>query len=127
MCSEHCPCSHLNNTEWTLLSRSELDKYGREAPFEFFASESESFATFAECFLAKAENSAPPGASEGARAQAEKYQQIMTSSGYNAATGFLEYFEEAFACSGICQTSLFYWTRPLSDGIPKVTCLKYLK
>ena len=127
MCSDFCPCSHANNTDWTLLTKTQLDKYGREAPFMFTAKPTESFGTFAECFIAKTENEAPAGASNESKAKAEQYKKILAGSGYNAATSFLEYFEEAFACSGICEIFLFYWTRPLSDGIPKSTCLTYLK
>lgn len=57
----------------------------------------------------------------------ESYQTIAESTSYTTGLKFLEYFESQFKCSGICDTALFYWTRPITDGIPEQTCLTYLK
>jgi len=28
------------------------------------------------------------------------------------------YFEDEFDCMGLCQSNLFYWTKPISEGMP---------
>jgi len=34
----------------------------------------------------------------------------------------LEYMELNYECSGVCNTGLFYFSRPASDGMPTETC-----
>jgi len=43
------------------------------------------------------------------------------------ALSLLQYLEKAYDCSGMCRTSLFYWGKTLSAGIPQETCLGYMK
>ena len=38
--------------------------------------------------------------------------------------GIMVKLEENFGCSGICQSSLFYFSRDISDGFPTDTCLE---
>jgi len=38
---------------------------------------------------------------------------------------YLEQQEDG--CSGVCRTGLFYYAKPLSDGIPQKTCLSVFK
>lgn len=40
---------------------------------------------------------------------------------------FIDYFEDTFTCSGICSSSLFYYTLPMSTGPPTTTCLVHMK
>jgi hypothetical protein len=40
---------------------------------------------------------------------------------------FLLYFEKDFKCSGVCEKPLFFYSLPLSEGMPKDPCLKKLK
>ncbi len=40
---------------------------------------------------------------------------------------FLLYFEKTFKCSGLCKKPLFFYSLPLSEGMPKDPCLKKLK
>jgi len=50
-------------------------------------------------------------------------------SGISIETGIkvLNYFENKYQCSGICTPSLFFYGLNLSEGIPTVTCLNYVK
>lgn len=41
--------------------------------------------------------------------------------------GFVKYFEGTFTCSGICSSSMFYYTLPMSQGPPTTTCLTHMK
>ena len=40
---------------------------------------------------------------------------------------FLDYFEKQFTCSGVCKTSMFYFTLKLEVGPPTTTCLTHMK
>lgn len=39
----------------------------------------------------------------------------------------LSYFENKYQCSGICESSLFFYELDLSYGQPKTTCLLHVK
>jgi hypothetical protein len=39
----------------------------------------------------------------------------------------LNYFEQKYTCSGICSPALFYYSLPLTEGVPSATCLSFLK
>ena len=45
----------------------------------------------------------------------------------DSSVSFLNFFGKEFKCTGVCAVPLFYWTRPLSDGRPNVSCLKKMK
>ena len=45
----------------------------------------------------------------------------------NNGAKILTYFESKYNCSGVCKPALFYWSLPLSYGVPSVNCLSYLK
>lgn len=37
--------------------------------------------------------------------------------------GVLRYYEEEYECSGMCDTPLFYSTKPMMDGLPEDDCI----
>ena len=39
----------------------------------------------------------------------------------------LTYFENKYACSGVCTPALFYYSLQLNQGVPSDTCLAYMK
>ena len=39
----------------------------------------------------------------------------------------LNFFEKKYACSGICNPALFYYSLPISVGAPQIPCLVYLR
>ena len=39
----------------------------------------------------------------------------------------ITFLEKRFACNGICETGLFYYSLPLEYGVPTETCLTQLK
>jgi len=59
----------------------------------------------------------------------EQQDYSFVPSGPAVETGLkmLAYFESKYECSGICNTSLFYYELDLSEGIPKTTCLAHVK
>jgi hypothetical protein len=52
---------------------------------------------------------------------------MVKSETYQRANKFIRFFEKRFECSGLCETGFFYLTRPITEGIPKQTCMMYLK
>jgi hypothetical protein len=45
----------------------------------------------------------------------------------DTALQILAYFENKYQCSGICESSLFYYELDLTFGPPKTTCLLHVK
>ena len=43
------------------------------------------------------------------------------------AVDFANYFEEAYKCSGICESAIFYYALDVIEGKPDKVCLMYLK
>jgi len=39
----------------------------------------------------------------------------------------LEFFEQKYACSGICNPALYYYSIPISKGAPTTPCLVFLR
>ena len=43
------------------------------------------------------------------------------------AVDFANYFEEAYKCSGICESAIFFYALEVIEGKPDKVCLMYLK
>lgn len=52
---------------------------------------------------------------------------MYDSDQFQAGLSFIEFFEEKYSCSGICDEAMFFYTLPLSKGPPASTCLGYMK
>jgi len=52
---------------------------------------------------------------------------MANSKEFKHAMDFITFFEGKFACSGICEKALFFYTLPMSDGPPTETCLSNMK
>jgi hypothetical protein len=59
--------------------------------------------------------------------EVEEYKAMANSDQYKAAMDFITFFEGKFACSGICEKALFFYTLPMSEGPPTTTCLSNMK
>ena len=57
----------------------------------------------------------------------DEYKELYESEQFQAGLGFIEFFENSYACSGICEEAMFFYTLPLSDGPPENTCLNHMK
>jgi len=60
-------------------------------------------------------------------AEAKEYQDKYNKEEFQQAMKFITFFEKKWTCSGICSSSMFYYTLPMSDGPPKETCLLHMK
>ena len=124
MCSSTCPCTpNSNQTQWTNLDRATLDSHNRTLAWKFDGANSTSFNTFTACwdsFLAG--NSTIVD-----KTDVKQYQAVAEESAFKTGVKFIKFFESQFKCSGLCRSSLFYWSRNVSDGRPVVTCMQYLK
>lgn len=40
---------------------------------------------------------------------------------------FIRFFEDKYACSGICESALFFYTQEMQAGPPSRTCLTNMK
>ena len=57
----------------------------------------------------------------------KEYKEKFESEEFQGAMSFITYFEKSFSCSGICSSSMFYYTLSLSMGPPNTTCLAHMK
>ena len=57
----------------------------------------------------------------------KKYKKMAEGQEYQAGFNLIQGFEQKFSCSGICDTQLFYYTRPMSKGPPESTCILHMK
>jgi len=112
MCTPDCPCDVTEDTtgQYALLTWDEvIDQYG-ERSFIYFGTASETkYSTFADCFSQST--------------FFEDDQQVVTQDTID----LVSYLELEFTCSGVCEPGLFYWTLPLSEGIPTTTCVSVLQ
>ena len=83
------------------------------------------YSTFKDCFNDL--RSGKRNSDQVSEAKVKEYQELYDRDEYQQAMNFIEYFEDSFTCSGICEQSLFYYTLPMSEGPPTTTCLINLK
>ena len=57
----------------------------------------------------------------------KKYEKMAQGKEYQAGFNLVKSFEKRFDCSGICDTQLFYYTRPMNKGPPTSTCILHMK
>lgn len=98
---------------------------GIETIFQLTGFEIQAYKTFQSCFddiLAGNRDTA-----QVSEADVTEYKRQFDSEEFQAAMGFITYFEGEFTCSGICDSSLFYYTLPLDKGPPANTCLVNMK
>lgn len=55
------------------------------------------------------------------------YKDFPSRSTIETGVSMLSYFEGKYACSGVCQPALFYYSLDLQEGVPQMTCLANLK
>jgi len=51
-------------------------------------------------------------------------KKFYAQSMYGDIESYLTFFEDEYACAGICEHALFYFTRDVKDGIPPTSCLE---
>jgi len=55
------------------------------------------------------------------------YGAIPDSKVSGVAISVLSYFEQKYTCSGVCRPAFFFYSLPLSTGLPSENCLTYMK
>jgi len=55
------------------------------------------------------------------------YKNIPYGKTVDTGINIISYFESKYTCSGICKSSLFYYSLNLDKGVPTSTCLMHLK
>ena len=59
--------------------------------------------------------------------EVEKYNKIYEKKETKQALQFIEYFEKNYQCSGVCESAMFFYTLPMSEGPPDETCMLHMK
>lgn len=87
--------------------------------------EIQAYKTFQDCFADIVEGNRD--IEQISEEEVAEYKATYDSEEFKAGMGFIEYFEGQFTCSGVCESSLFYYTLPLDKGPPSNTCLSHMK
>jgi hypothetical protein len=125
MCSETCPCpaDHHDIIEDDIDEKTLNKVYKRtwkEKSKEFkpmvFGSEDggKEYETFEACFNEKIAKANHNGDSAILKAAIDDFKRKVNT---------LKYYEEEYECSGMCDTPLFYSTKPIMDGLPEEDCI----
>ena len=118
MCSARCRCKIDSKTkEWTSLSEEEIFRtYGRNVgkiPLDFRL-DGLGYTTFRECLEDAAK-------STGKDTLSKLSKTIVNTDKYKESADFVSKIENEFKCAGFCAPTLFYFDKPLSQGIPSKT------
>lgn len=143
MCSEKCPCldyvfddgtiESSSKGQFDIVMESHLNKYGRTKntshsagykPLVWTTDETKGFKSLADCYKAHPLLQKNAAARTGNHQQGEEVEgenRVESSTYYYYAQ--MQIYEDRYNCSGMCHTSLFYYSSPLQYGPPKETCL----
>lgn len=72
------------------------------------------------------ENSQEHNAGNGEQSYAY-YEFVPDDAVLQTSIKAIEFFESKYKCSGFCNPGLFYYSLDLDQGMPKTSCLMYLK
>jgi hypothetical protein len=75
---------------------------------------SKEYEKFEDCFKEKIEKGNHNGDSPILKAAIDDFKRKLST---------LKYYEEEYECSGMCDTPLFYSTKPIMDGLPEEDCI----
>ncbi len=125
MCSKTCPCPADHHDiieddidEATLnkvFKRTWAEKKSGMNPMVFGTEDgSKEYETFEACFDDKIKHANHNGDPPLLRAAVDDFKRKANT---------LRYYEEEYECSGMCDTPLFYSTKPIMDGLPEEDCI----
>ena len=131
MCSRECPCADLPNKQiWLNMEEQSLNAIGRTklktstlyTPFDFSGEGAVIYNNFASCY-----KDILAGKTSRVQPELAKFRNRVEENQLDLAIDFANYFEEAYKCSGICTSAIFYYSLPVVTGKPDTVCLMYLK
>ena len=76
----------------------------------------QAYKTFSACFDDLREGKR--NTAQVSEEKAKEYQEKYNKEEFQQAMKFITFFEKKWTCSGICSSSMFYYTLPMSDGPP---------
>jgi len=120
-----CPCPKEHQQLWLSLSEERVQEYKRTKSqadtddtdgdirlyFIDGTPEEPTYNSFKECYAAISKTAE-------ASATTENYKELSTISGKESSLKLLEYMEKTYSCSGVCKPGLFYYSQPVSSGVP---------
>jgi hypothetical protein len=111
MCTEACPC-YKDSTAFSKYNKwpeTYLNSFNRTKsnispfiPFVWTTDKNKGFNSFKECM----------------DTTNVKLEKSMEKTGH---------YEEKYDCVGLCRPALFYYSKPLKNGIPKKTCSNFVR
>ena len=98
-----------------------LNQYGRTrlystqeyTEFDFSGQGERVYDTFADCYQDILDGNTPR-----VQPEVEEFEDKWKDESLSMAITFADYFEDLYQCSGICESPLFFYSLPLSEGKP---------
>lgn len=132
MCSKECPCPDLpNKNTWLDMDEDVLNRLGRTslristqgyAEFDFSGQGATIYRKFSDCY-----RDILSGNTSRVQPEVAEFRDRWEENQLSLAIDFADYFEEAYKCSGICESALFYYALDVLEGRPDQVCLMHLK
>lgn len=144
MCTATCPCDGSSKSQFEAsLTQVRLTEHGRSKssttqtadlkPFVWSNDASNSYKNFESCYKNKLQKDSKTDLGSLVKnyiKQKEAKGTVLTNFvekfwKYGPSEwSLIEKFEDEHNCAGFCRPSLFYFSKDLSEGAPKETCLK---
>jgi hypothetical protein len=109
MCSTTCPCPMEASTSYYAMPEEDLAYYGRSSANLVFSNSGHDFTTFSQCWNERLSQSG-----EYSDDVVVLMSDFLTS---------MEKMESEKACSGICDTGLFWFTKSVALEMPFDSCI----
>lgn len=124
MCSSDCPCKDVEaKSAWT---DGELEVRGRDMPckaWDFSGvknGQTVEYTTYKQCILETEETTELGESSSGFAIFAKKFREQLD---FEQIMSWIEFFETKYDCAGICQPSVFFWSKSIEQGPPSKRCI----
>lgn len=146
MCSYICPCDVTKLSAWYALDDNMLNSYGRtkyprgtgsNSDLRWDASgnirlyqadaSTKAYSNFAECANLILDAKEAEEQKAGYDATNSPYKDVPSRKTIETGVSLLSFFESKYACSGVCESALFFYSLDLNEGVPSSTCLSDIK
>lgn len=127
MCSADCPCKNVETkNQWLELDVSQIENRDMTCrPFDFSGQKGlnlVNFTTYKQCIMETEETTSLSAGSFPIFAKKFREQDD-----FSTIMEWIEFFEEEYSCSGICEPVLFYWSKSIEIGRPTKSCVGSIK
>lgn len=127
MCTDHCPCvSTQYDSEWDsfVADQDLMELYERDGiRFGPVPGENVTVSTYMECIERTARGEMPQAWTIPSKLFQLFSERFTKSERFDMIKTFMTFLESRYTCAGVCETSAFGLTLPVTLGRPKKPCI----